>query len=100
MKQMNKKIRFTATVIIEPDEGEYHAFCPALKGLHVGGRTVKEALSNAQDAVVAYITSLIKHGEPIPCTVFSKAEVFEDIKHGNRFTVKEADVRIPALAFA
>src|ERR1700687_5542876 len=39
-------------ILIEPDEGGLHAYCPALKGLHVGGNTVEEALQNACDAVM------------------------------------------------
>ena len=59
-------VQFTVDIIVEPDEGEFHAYCPALKGLHVGGRTEEEALKNAMDAVDLYLKSLIKHGDPIP----------------------------------
>ena len=64
---MNKStVGFTIEIMVEPDGGVYHAFCPALKGLHVGGDTEEEAVSNAKDAAMAYIESLMKHGEPIP----------------------------------
>ena len=62
-------IHFAIDVIVEPDEDEFHAFCPALKGLHVGGRTEEEAARNAADAAIAYLESLMKHGEPIPIAV-------------------------------
>ncbi len=62
-------IEFKIDIIIEPDESGFHAYCPALKGLHVGGDTKEEALQNARDAAIAYLESLIKHGEPIPVGV-------------------------------
>ncbi len=62
-------IQFTVDVVVEPDGGEFHAYCPALKGLHVGGQTKGEARKNVKDAVELYLISLIKHGEPIPVGV-------------------------------
>ncbi len=62
-------MKFSIDVIVEPDEGEFHAFCPALKGLHVGGHTAEEAVKNAADAAIAYLESLMKHDEPIPIAV-------------------------------
>jgi predicted RNase H-like HicB family nuclease len=53
-------------ILIEPDEGGLHAYCPALKGLHVDGNTVEEALQNACDAVILHIQSFRTHGEPLP----------------------------------
>jgi len=60
------RLEFQLHFVVEPDEDEYHAYCPALKGLHTGGATAEEALENAKDAAVAYISSLIKHHDPIP----------------------------------
>ena len=65
----NAKLEFRLVFVVEPDEGEFHAFCPALKGLHTPGVTEQEALENAKDAAAAYILSLIKHGDPIPVGV-------------------------------
>lgn len=61
-----KPMRFAVQVVVEPDGGQFHAYAPALKGLHVSGATEEEALKNARDAVVAYLQSLVKHGDPIP----------------------------------
>jgi predicted RNase H-like HicB family nuclease len=66
MTAKRDKIVFTIPIVIEPDDGEFHAYSPLLKGLHVGGETEEEALKNAKDAAVAYLISLIKHGDPIP----------------------------------
>ena len=55
------------TVILEREgDGGYHAFCPALKGCHTQGDTLEEALTNAKEAIGAYLESLEKHGETAP----------------------------------
>ncbi len=61
-----RDITFRVCVVVEPDEGRFHAYCPALKGLHVDGETKKEALENAKEAAVVYVSSLVKHGSPLP----------------------------------
>lgn len=60
------ELAFQIEIIIEPDEGGYHAYCPTLPGLHAPGDTVDEAARNAADAAIAYLRSLIKRGDPIP----------------------------------
>ena len=60
---------FVVDIVVEPDDEEFHAYCPALKGLHVAGDTREEALFNAIDAAVLYLESLIKHHDPIPSEV-------------------------------
>ena len=76
-----------STVVVEPDEGGFHAFAPALDGLHADGVSEDEAARNLVDVLPAYITSLAKHGDPLPigpnCTVERE----------------EPQLRIPAGAF-
>lgn len=60
---------FRLEVLIEKDDPGFHAYCPALKGLHVYGDSVEEALGHAKEAATAYLESLIKHGEPVPIGV-------------------------------
>ena len=59
-------MNYTYRVIIEPDEGGYHAFVPALSGCHTWGRTIKEARAMVRDAIDVYLRSLIADKEPIP----------------------------------
>jgi predicted RNase H-like HicB family nuclease len=59
-------LEFKVDIVVEPDGEEFHAYCPALKGLHVGGETEAEALQNATDAAILYIESMIRHSEAIP----------------------------------
>lgn len=61
-----KQIKFNVRIIVKSDKPGFHAYCPALEGLHTHGDTYKEALKNARDAATAYLTSLIKHKDPIP----------------------------------
>lgn len=62
----NQVINFKIKVVVEPDGDQFHAYCPALKGLHAPGDTVEEALHNALDAAECYIQSMIQLGDPIP----------------------------------
>ena len=63
---------FKIDIIVKPDEDEFHAYCPALKGLHVCGDTEEEAVENAVGAAEAYLVSLVKHGDPIPIGVLTE----------------------------
>jgi len=69
MSKNGRRIHFRIDIVVEPDDGEFHAYCPALKGLHTCGKTRKDALKNARNAAEAYIESLIKHDDPIPVEV-------------------------------
>ena len=69
------KLVFVVDICVEPDDDGYHAFSPALKGLHTWGATEAEAVENAKDAALAYIESLIKHQEPIPVGITDREKV-------------------------
>ena len=58
------------TVILEPDAGGYHAFCPALPGCHTQGDTFEEAMKNIREAVELYCESLLEDKEPLPVEDF------------------------------
>ena len=73
------QIAFKIQVIVERDEGEYHAYCPALKGLHTSGTTQEEAYNNAIDAAIAYIETLIEDVNPIPIGVIAEGNGTKDI---------------------
>jgi len=57
---------FEIAVVLEPDEGGFFVYVPALPGCLSEGATREEALQNIQEAAALYIESLIAHGEPIP----------------------------------
>ena len=54
------------TVVIEPDEGAFHAYVPALPGCHTFGDTIDEALVHIQEAIILYLEVLLEDGSPIP----------------------------------
>ncbi len=54
------------TVVIEPDEGGYHAFAPSLPGCHTFGATVDEARASIAEAMELHVESMLKDGETIP----------------------------------
>lgn len=60
------RVFFRVEIFTEPDNEQWHAYCPALKGLHVGGDSEKEAIKNALYGASLFIQSMIKHREPIP----------------------------------
>ncbi len=63
-------------ITIEQDEdGVFVASCPTLPGCHSQGKTRKEAIANAKEAIKGYITSMRKHGEPVPQADIEEVEV-------------------------
>ncbi len=61
-----REIRLRISIIVEPDDEGFHAYCPAFKGLHVDGKSQKDAVANATHAAAVYVESLVAHGEPLP----------------------------------
>lgn len=62
----SSRITLSLLVAVEQDGNGFHAYAPALKGLHVDGATQAEALENAKEAACLYILCLIEDNEPIP----------------------------------
>ncbi len=71
-------LRLEVTIVIErDDDGSFHAYCPAFEGLHVDGRTEEESVANASDALYLYLSSLVRHGDPLPVGPHCTVEKFE-----------------------
>lgn len=68
------QVKLKIKIVVEPDDGGFHAYCPDLKGLHACGETKEESLSNAVQAIQMYVASLVKHGEPIPVGVIDNGD--------------------------
>ena len=58
-----KLINATFTVVIESDDGGFHAYAPALSGCHTFGETIEEARTNIIEAMELHIESLVADGE-------------------------------------
>jgi len=81
-----KGLNIKVAIYIEPDDdGSYHAYCPALKGLHVSGKTIEEARENARHGVMAYIASLVKHGDPLPIGIIEECREAEGSRERREF---------------
>ena len=89
-----RKLEFRIRVVVEPDGDEFHAYCPALKGLHTSGKTELEAVANARDAAEAYLKSLLIHGDPIPVGCFAAEE------HPPKLRLRHTSEHIEDLAFS
>lgn len=66
-------------VVVEPDEGGYHAYCPALR--HLGavtqGATAEEAFKNIDEVIHMIVDELREEGTPLPSGSPDDVEVFE-----------------------
>ena len=56
-------------VVLQPEEGGFSVFVPALPGCASQGETREEALAMIKDAIEGYLESLEAHGDPIPAPV-------------------------------
>jgi predicted RNase H-like HicB family nuclease len=70
---------YTFRVVVEPDEGVYHAYCPALR--HLGavtqGATPEDALKNINEVVQMIVDELLEEGAPFPSGSDDDVEIFE-----------------------
>ena len=57
---------YLVDVIVEPDNGQFYAHCPGLKGVHESGKTVEEALVNAYDAFLSILEVRLERGDMLP----------------------------------
>lgn len=60
------KHRFAIDVIPEEDGKGYYVIVPTLPGCFSQGKTIEDALDNAQEAIALHIRSLKKQGDPVP----------------------------------
>ncbi|MBE0478006.1 type II toxin-antitoxin system HicB family antitoxin [Candidatus Aerophobetes bacterium] len=82
-------MRFRLQIIVEPDVDEFHAYCPALKGLHVPGKTVEEAIKNAKEAALLHLQSLVEDGKPIPIGIETGKPRLSSFHHKRKSSIEE-----------
>jgi predicted RNase H-like HicB family nuclease len=63
-------------VVVEPDDGKWSAYCPALlkQGAATWGDTEDEALKHIHEVVQMVVEELLKDGEPIPKDILVSPE--------------------------
>jgi predicted RNase H-like HicB family nuclease len=59
-------LKVKVSVVVEPDGDGFHAYAPALRGLHVDGETEEQALDRAKEAILVYLRSIVIHGDALP----------------------------------
>ena len=69
------KTTYTYSVVVEPDEDAWHAWCPALQGYGAAtwGTTRAEALRHIHEVVAIIVAELIEDGEAVPADVEGSA---------------------------
>lgn len=67
-------------VVVEPDEGRWHACCPALEkyGGATWGDTEEEAYRHIQEVVQIIVNELIEDGETIPTAPEEDVKVYAE----------------------
>jgi predicted RNase H-like HicB family nuclease len=69
-----KQLIFQVPIIVKSDTVGFHAYSPALKGLHMDGDTELEALKNARLTAKDFLEIMIQDGIPIPLSILSSKE--------------------------
>ena len=70
---------YTFRVVVEPDAGRFHAYCPVLRryGAVTQGATEEEALRNINEVVQMIVDELREEGKELPPASPDDVEVFE-----------------------
>jgi predicted RNase H-like HicB family nuclease len=70
---------YTFKVVVEPDEGGYHAYCPALRqhGAVTQGATAEQALKNINEVVQMIVDEFVEDGLALPDAAGEDIQVFE-----------------------
>ena len=70
-----KSTTYTYSVVVEPDDDAWHAYCPALQGYGAAtwGTTRAEALRHIREVVAMVVAELIEDGESVPGDVEGRA---------------------------
>ena len=66
LKKIKSNILTFNAVFLGEEDGGYSVSIPALPGCFTQGRTFDEAISQAQEAISAFITVLARRGKRIP----------------------------------
>ena len=73
---------YTFRVVVGPDEGGYHAYCPALRtlGAVTQGATKEEALKNIHEVVQMIMHEIQEDGLSVPLAPSGDISVFDDAR--------------------
>jgi predicted RNase H-like HicB family nuclease len=73
---------YTFKVVVEPDDGRWHAHCPALDryGAATWGDTEEEAFRNIREVVQMVVEELREDGIAIPEGPHGDVDVYQDTR--------------------
>lgn len=75
-----KSLKFEIHLFVEKDKEGYIAYCPAFRGILVGGDTEDETIKNYKEAFMSHIISILIHNDPLPiCKTFKVESTIEPI---------------------
>jgi predicted RNase H-like HicB family nuclease len=59
---------YSFQVVIEkaPEDEGYFAYSPTVPGCFSNGKTIEETRRNVREAIEQHLTSLLRHGQPVP----------------------------------
>ena len=72
---VGRRIAKFPVTLQQDEDGFIVASCLVFPVCHSQGKTREEAIANITEAIRGYITSMRKHGEPIPVTEVEEVEV-------------------------
>jgi predicted RNase H-like HicB family nuclease len=77
MSSRERHHSYTLTVVVEPAEGAWHAYCPVLLdyGAATWGATREDALGHLREMVAMVVERLAEKGTPIPTAAAAPAPV-------------------------
>ena len=69
-------------VVVEPDEGGWHAYCPALRSLGAvtQGATESDAYTNINEVVRMIVDEMVEEGQPLPLESDANVDVFDGLR--------------------
>lgn len=88
------------TVVIESDGEQFHAFCPALPGIHSNAPTVEEARDRTIPAIERYLDFLDEQGGPNPVwpglEMDASKEIIPFLPNPTESTIQSVEVPWPS----
>lgn len=88
------------TVVIEPDGEQFHAYCPALPGVHSSGPTVEEACERTIPSIERYLDFLDEQGDPHPVgpelDMDASKEIIHHLPNPTESTIQSVEIPWPS----
>ena len=102
VRAIDEKIsmKTSVTVVIEPDGEQFHAFCPALPGIHSNAPTAEEARDRTIPAIKRYLDFLDEQGGPHPVgpdlDMDAGKEIIHFLPNPTESTIQRVEVSWPS----